>query len=77
MVLEDIELDLLNYVNYDFATKFNVLPIRRYNNGVIIICSEIIDKVINDLKIKKHFFKFFLMNILFTLLMFTCFIFVF
>ncbi len=51
MVLEDIELDLLNYVNYDFATKFNVLPIKRYNNGVIIICSEIIDKVINDLKI--------------------------
>ncbi|BAK81402.1 GspE/PulE family protein [Candidatus Arthromitus sp. SFB-rat-Yit] len=51
LVLEDIELDLLNYVNYDFATKFNVLPIRRYDNGVIIICSEIMDKVINDLKV--------------------------
>ena len=51
MVLEDIELNLLMYVNYDFAKKFNVLPIRRYENGIIIICSEIKDSVMNDLKI--------------------------
>lgn len=51
MVLEDIELDLLMYVNYDFAKKFNVLPTKRYKNGVIVICSEIRDDVINNLKI--------------------------
>lgn len=51
VVLEDIELNLLMYVNYDFAKKFNVLPIRRYENGIIIICSEIKNSVMNDLKI--------------------------
>lgn len=50
MVLEDIELNLLMYVSYDFAKKFNVLPIRRYENGIIIMCSEINNKVIGDLK---------------------------
>mgnify|MGYP003372789222 CR=1 FL=1 len=51
MVLEDIELSLLMYVSYEFAKKFNVLPIRRYDNGIIIICYEINSKVINDLKL--------------------------
>lgn len=51
MVLEDIELNLLMYVNYDFAKKFNVLPTRRYKNGVIVICSEIRDDVMNNLKV--------------------------
>lgn len=51
MVLEDIELSLLMYVSHDFAKKFNVLPIRRYDNGIIIICSEINSKVISDLKL--------------------------
>ena len=50
MVLESIELDLLMYVKYDFAKKFNVLPVRRYDNGIIIICSEINEKVVSDLK---------------------------
>lgn len=51
MVLEDIELNLLMYVNHDFAKKFNVLPVRRYEGGIIIICSEIKENVISDLKI--------------------------
>lgn len=51
MVLEDIEIDLLMYVNYDFAKKFNVLPVKRYENGIIVVCSEVKDNVMNDLKI--------------------------
>lgn len=49
MVLETIELDLLMYVTYDFSKKFNVLPVRRYENGVIVICSEINQQVIKNL----------------------------
>lgn len=51
MVLEDIELSLLMYVGYDFAKRNNVLPVRRYEDGIIIICSEIKDEVIDDLRL--------------------------
>lgn len=51
MVLEDVELNLLMFVNYDFSKRFNVLPIRRYENGIIVICSEINENVMNDLKV--------------------------
>lgn len=50
MVLEDIDLGLLTYVSYDFANQHNVLPIRRYDDGIIVICSDVRAKVINDLK---------------------------
>lgn len=50
MVLEDIDLGLLTHVSYDFAKQHNVLPIRRYDNGIIVICSDVKEKVINDLK---------------------------
>ncbi len=51
MVLEDVELSLLMFISHDFSKKFNVLPIRRYENGIIVICSEINESVINDLKL--------------------------
>ncbi len=51
MVLEEVDLSLLAHVNYDFARQYNILPVRRYDNGIIVICSEVRESVINNLRV--------------------------